>query len=153
MAAATLQLDKRIAAFIRDQVVRGESDITVVEKLVRQFVSQEIPEAWSAGPHNRKYFPKRKIITEHMYRERQRLQSIKVDQDQLLGEMENWTTDGDSVYFRPACGGGNGERRLLLVHQTKWQQRLLSLYGNDVCLLDAVFRYCMSHWLLTWHRA
>ena len=136
-----MQLDKRIAAFIREQVVRGESDIGVVERLVRQFVAQEIPEAWSAGPHNRKYNPKRKIITEHMYRERQRLQNVKVDQDQLLGEMEQWTNDGDSVFFRPAGGGGNAERRLLLVHQTKWQQRLLTIYGNDVCLLDAAYRY------------
>lgn len=142
MAASTLQLDKRIAAFIRDQVVCGESDIGIVEKLVRQFVAQEIPEAWSAGPQNRKYNPKRKIITEHMYRERQRLQNLKVDEDQLLGEMEQWTTDGDSVFFRPAGAGGNGEGHLLLVHQTKWQQRLLNLYGNDVCLLDATYRYC-----------
>lgn len=140
MAATTLQLDKRIAAFIRDQVVRGESDISIVEKLVRQFVAQEIPEAWSAGPQNRKYFPKRKIVTEHMYRERQRLQSIKVDEEQLLGEMEQWTTDGDSVFFRPAGSGGSGEGRLLLVHQTKWQQRLLNMYGNDVCLFDAAYR-------------
>ena len=30
-----------------------------------------------------------------------------------------------------------GESRLLFIHQTKFQNRLLERYGNSVCLLDA----------------
>lgn len=29
---------------------------------------------------------------------------------------------------------------MLFVHQTAWQQRLLRLYGNDICLLDATYK-------------
>ena len=28
----------------------------------------------------------------------------------------------------------------LFIHQTKWQKRLLNLYGNEICLLDATYR-------------
>ena len=30
--------------------------------------------------------------------------------------------------------------KLLYVHQTSWQKRLLSQYGNDICLLDATYK-------------
>ena len=30
--------------------------------------------------------------------------------------------------------------RLLLVYQTSWQRRLLSRYGNELCLLDATYK-------------
>ncbi|KAK3755969.1 hypothetical protein QZH41_016829, partial [Actinostola sp. cb2023] len=31
-------------------------------------------------------------------------------------------------------------QKLLFVHQTSWQQRLLSMYGNNICLLDATYK-------------
>ena len=36
--------------------------------------------------------------------------------------------------------GGEQSRKLLFVHQTAWQKRLLRLYGNDICLLDATYK-------------
>lgn len=36
--------------------------------------------------------------------------------------------------------GGEQTRKLLSVHQPAWQKRLLSLYGNDICLLDATYK-------------
>lgn len=33
-----------------------------------------------------------------------------------------------------------GESRLLFVHQTKFQSRLLERYGNSICLLDATYK-------------
>lgn len=32
------------------------------------------------------------------------------------------------------------DRKFLYVHQTPWQKRLLSLYGNEIALLDATYR-------------
>ena len=31
-------------------------------------------------------------------------------------------------------------QKFLLVHQTSWQRRLLGKYGNDICLLYAIFK-------------
>lgn len=39
----------------------------------------------------------------------------------------------DKIFVRPHCEGED----FLLCYQAKWQQRLLNLYGQDVCLLDA----------------
>lgn len=36
--------------------------------------------------------------------------------------------------------GGEQTRKLLFLHQTAWQKRLLRLYGNDICLLDATYK-------------
>ena len=36
--------------------------------------------------------------------------------------------------------GGEQSRKLLFVHQTAWQKRLLRLYGNDICFLDATYK-------------
>lgn len=36
--------------------------------------------------------------------------------------------------------GGEQDRKLSFVHQTAWQQRLLRLYGNAICLLDATYK-------------
>ena len=36
--------------------------------------------------------------------------------------------------------GGEQSRKLLFVHQTAWQKRLLRLYGNDICLLDVTYK-------------
>jgi len=35
---------------------------------------------------------------------------------------------------------GLSQQRLLFVHQTEWQRRLLSMYGNEICLLDATHK-------------
>ena len=32
------------------------------------------------------------------------------------------------------------QQKLLFVHQTAWQKRLLTRYGNDICLLDATYK-------------
>ena len=31
-------------------------------------------------------------------------------------------------------------QKLLFVHQTTWQRRLLSKYGNDICFMDATYK-------------
>ena len=47
--------------------------------------------------------------------------------------------DNDDKEHDPEPVPGNGEQTLLLCYKTKPQQRLLQLYGNDICLLDATY--------------
>lgn len=35
---------------------------------------------------------------------------------------------------------GEQKKKLLFVHQTAWQKRLLGRYGNNICLLDATYK-------------
>ena len=44
------------------------------------------------------------------------------------------------LYFRPASQSDEAKTKFLLVHQEHWQQRLLKMYGNTICLLDATYK-------------
>ena len=43
-------------------------------------------------------------------------------------------TNNRSTESKEAGGG------FLFVHQTEWQQRLLNIYGQEICLLDATYK-------------
>jgi hypothetical protein len=36
----------------------------------------------------------------------------------------------------------NDKEEFLFVHQSSWQRRLLSMYGSEICLLDATYCVC-----------
>lgn len=57
------------------------------------------------------------------------------DQENLSQEIENWRADSN-IQFRK----GDGDQKLLFVHQNKDQKRLLELYGNDMVFLDATYK-------------
>ena len=66
---------------------------------------------------------------------------IKQTEDQVETEEEvvcpEECPDEDFLLNKKVFGTSS---KFLFVHQTSWQQRLLSLYGNEICLLDATYR-------------
>ena len=117
---------------------------------------------------NKRFFPTRTAIKNHIYAAvmKQRLSSI--DQENVEKKIEMWRTESpdDKFKFRPYLEHDEvvmqprqdesenmeedtdddnldfnlGGKALLFVHQTKWQQRLLNLYGNELTLLDATYK-------------
>lgn len=95
---------------------------------------------------------------------KQQLSSI--DQENVEKKIEMWQTENpeDKFKFRPYLEQDKGvmqqtqdedmeedtdndkvdlnlgDKALLFVHQTKWQQRLLTLYGSELALLDATYK-------------
>ena len=61
----------------------------------------------------------------------------KPDDQDNLKEMLQRLSPSHSWKFRKVRGEGDS---LLLVHQTENQKRLLSQYGNELCLLDATYK-------------
>lgn len=59
------------------------------------------------------------------------------DQDQVEELVNQWKVKlQDNFFFERGDA-----TKFLFVHQT-WQKQLLSLYGNEICLLDATYRTC-----------
>lgn len=55
--------------------------------------------------------------------------------------VESWKQDGCAIEYRPSQERDDGTvEKLLLCLQTPWQKRLLVLYGQQMCLLDATYR-------------
>jgi hypothetical protein len=46
--------------------------------------------------------------------------------------------------FTICCSDGNEDLSdwcdVVFIHQSRWQQRMLQLYGSDICLIDATYR-------------
>ncbi|KAG8445920.1 hypothetical protein GDO86_010642 [Hymenochirus boettgeri] len=66
-----------------------------------------------------------------------------LDQQNVLHLVSQWKKDfpNSSIFCRPySSTGDKDEVNFLFCYQTEWQKNLLSLYGNDITLLDATYR-------------
>lgn len=88
----------------------------------------------------------------------------KIDQENLERKISEWKTDKDKFYYRPCKkvdtaqvnsypSSDNNEDEIphvqfnqpqsemfMLCHQTEWQRKLLSRYGQELCFLDATYK-------------
>ena len=129
------------------------------------FPGREMP-----PPTSRQYFPTKKDIYSHMYRAMVKSRFSNCNQTNAEEKVKEWQTQtpNDKFFFRKYSGiydakfengvvsnSSNGEdlddedirvtsplsyQKFLFVHQTTWQRRLLSKYGNDICSLDATYK-------------
>ena len=137
---------------------------------LREFVRIQIfPGREMPTPTSRQYFPTKKDIYNHMYRAMVKSRFSNCDQTNAEEKVKEWQmqTPNDKVFFRKysdicdakfendvVSNSSNREdlddedirvtsplsyQKFLFVHQTTWQRRLLS-NGNDVCLLDAMYK-------------
>lgn len=97
-----------------------------------------------------------------MYRASVKHMLSKIDQENLEKKIKKWHQEHpeDSFFFRPCAlspspslaeednkTSENGitvqadvTQDLLFAHQTTWQKRLMSRYGNEITLLDATYK-------------
>jgi hypothetical protein len=57
-----------------------------------------------------------------------------------IDEIDTSTPDGNKTTQDVRIENETLSNGLLLVYQKPWQQRLLTLYGNELCLLDAAYK-------------
>eukprot|EP00794_Sanderia_malayensis_P018489 gene18489-20338_t len=75
--------------------------------------------------NNRRYHPQPNVIRNHIAKSRRKQRRSKIDQECLIEKIKQW--------------------------KTKWQQRLLTRYGNELVLLDATYhtsRYALPLFFL-----
>ncbi len=119
---------------------------------------------------NKRYFPRPKTIRNHMVKATRKFRHSLIDQECLTEKIRHWKEEGQpcNIYFRPKAKTNNCNEpnelngsdeednesyeddevkvtdsnvdSLLFVYQTKWQQRLLARYGNEMAFLDATYR-------------
>ena len=140
------------------QVKDGVHSVAEMERQCQSFVKNQLLAGKSLPSRifNRRYSPTRRDMINIMYAARVADMQSTVDQENLLAKIAAWSSEPDNhFYFRPytdadsvtSCDAeeddvlmqSGGQCGLLLVHQTRWQQRLLQRYGH-MCLLDATYK-------------
>jgi hypothetical protein len=94
---------------------------------------------------NRRYYPSRADLRKMIYRRRKRNLHGLLDQEFFMTKVEVWKKDrpDDAWYVRLSeCAEDDNisKSTLLVVYQTAWQRRLLSLYGQELVFLDATYK-------------
>ena len=79
------------------------------------------------------------------YIQKEAAEGIATSSDVTSGEREKnqssfIANDGVGDVYSSSGIPNNCEQSLLWVHQTQWQQQLLNMYGNEICLLDATYK-------------
>ena len=138
-----------------------------MERQVRIYVQNELFKNKEKPPiTSRRFYPCSKDIRNHMYLSTIKLRFSEIDQENVDNKIKEWKKNypNDKFLFRPyleenvprpeiekvqpdndlgddiRINSPNPGQRLLFVHQTSWQSRLLNKYGNYMCLLDATYR-------------
>ena len=99
---------------------------------------------------DRAYFPSSRDLKNHIYLAKRALELSKLDQDNLAKKISEWEKlyPESQHYFRPYVSAKTEgeekvlefEQTLLWVHQTNWQKKILSDYGNTMTLIDATYK-------------
>ena len=149
---------------IRELVSEGVRSVKEVERHLKIYTKSELFRG-KAKPtqENRRFYPKRRDIRNHMYLATVKLRFFKIDQVNLEQKVKEWKKERpcDHFMFRgygealkdPVLNSATDEnedevkvsgitskQKLLFVHQAAWQKKLLAKYGNNICLLDATYR-------------
>eukprot|EP00794_Sanderia_malayensis_P002202 gene2202-2507_t len=171
VAGISQEIDERLAEKIDKLVREGVSRVNEMKRHLKIFVKtslfseDEMPDA-----SNRRFFPRDKVIRNHMVVTTRKLRHSMVDQEYLQEKVTEWKESGTDVkiFFRPRSanhsdadikqeesdGGdgydsdesvdvecrGNHRNQLLFIYQNSWQKRLLNRYGNELAMLDATYR-------------
>ena len=119
---------------------------------------------------NRRYFPKKTVIRNKMYKTYVKNRFSKIDQENLAEIVKIWQQENknDDFYFRRyseiqgtainehdedldsdksneneddiKLTEGYTRQTMLFVHQTSFQRSVLKRYGNYACFLDATYK-------------
>ena len=149
---------------------RGVTQVNEMKRHLGEFLTTDLfPGCELPNSTNRRFFfSTKRDIRYHIYTATIKQRFAKCDQTNVQAKLREWQKQypHDNFFFRPyadvtadqewhetTCNDSSNEddtevnittstsrQKLLYVHQTSWQKRLLSQYGNDICLLDATYK-------------
>ena len=162
--------DPRIIDFIHQQVSEGVRNVKEMKRHIKSYVKNELfKDRQGPGTTNKRSYLRNVSVRNHIYLATVRLRFSKIDQVKLDKKIEEWKrlNPTDFFFFRKYSDVKSNEHlesefetadedviatdevnirsptssnRLLLIHQTAWQRRLLSRYGNEMSMLDATYK-------------
>ncbi|XP_071820563.1 uncharacterized protein [Apostichopus japonicus] len=146
----SMPIDPRITCKVQEYVMEGFQSSALIKSLLETYVRKELfAEEKCPSWNNRRFFPTQRDISNMIYSTRLKSLKSKYDQENLLGSIEEWRQESPEhrFHFAPvledkiADEASSAQRSgSLLVFQSQWQRHLLSRYGGELCLLDAMYR-------------
>ncbi|XP_027236051.1 uncharacterized protein [Penaeus vannamei] len=136
-------LRERVAEEVIDKITelarQGVKKVSEMKPHLERYVENDLG-VRDETKTRRRFYPTNKDFQNIMQRAKKRPNQSVVDKESLQELIERWQAEspGDCIYFRP----WSPTQSLLLCYQTVEQKRLLKLYGNHLCLLDATYRTC-----------
>lgn len=154
------QIDSRLVEKIHHLTTsQGISSVNEMKRHLNYYVKNELFQGGTPPSHfNRRFFPSKTTIKNHMYRAYIKEQLSNIDQENLEKKIEIWQKEreNDTFLFRPylykeeyvkveedetdSMKVDLGQQGLLFIHQTEWQRKLMLRYGNELTLLDATYK-------------
>ncbi|XP_063078674.1 uncharacterized protein LOC134468731 [Engraulis encrasicolus] len=148
-ASMAAELREPIDPRVKDQIVKltlaGVRTVDEIRRHLATFVADELFRGEKPPPPTRhRFYPTDADIRNMMTRTRDGTRGANDDQANLQILTSKWTAEHDcKIHYRPSQVLEDGTTtKLLFCYQTAWQQRLLSMYGQHICLLDATYRTC-----------
>ena len=149
---------------IRELVSEGVRSVKEIERHLKIYTKNRLFRG-KAKPtqENRRFYPKRRDIKNHIYLAAVKLRFSKIDQVNLEQKVKEWKKERSCDHFmfrgygealqdpvpnsateededEVQVRGITSKQKLLFVYQAAWQKKLLAKYGNNICLLDATYR-------------
>ena len=135
---------------IHQLVSEGVISVCEMKRALDHYVKYDLCHGSPPDPNDRAYHPSNNDI---INRAKSQLQLSKFDQENLRLKIKQWekSSPSTSFFFRPfkkkLCEivkredeTSKFEQSFLYIHQEKWQQDLLSKYGNTISLIDATYK-------------
>ena len=122
-----------------------------LDKYVREDLFSGHPEERRPEKTNRRYYPCRQDVRNHIAKAISAVKYCDDDQEALGKKIEDWQTKSPKSNFfyrtRDAVINEKDEPRprtpeetFLFVHQEPWQQRMLERYGSELALMDVTYK-------------
>lgn len=156
-AGMNQNIDKRIIDKIFERVGKGVTNIAEVKRSIEEFVDKELfcgtPADKRPRLSNRRYYPTKIDLRNHVSRAIAAQKYCKDDQESLRRKVEEWQAQSPTTkfFFRPHRKQTEEDdenkpeealpqQNFLFVHQEEWQQRLLHRYGSELVFMDATYK-------------
>ena len=152
-------VDKRILDKIYELASHNVTNVAEVKRCLDRYVENEVfggvAGAKKPKKTNRRYYPSRKDLRNHIARAISAQKYCDDDQESLRLKIRDWqerspqtrffyrTRDDPPASSDPAGKNSSEESAFLFVHQEPWQQRLLQRYGSQLVLMDATYKTTM----------
>ncbi|CAH1248770.1 Hypp8400 [Branchiostoma lanceolatum] len=146
-AAAELRepVDAEVEKHILKLALDGARRVSEFRRHINTFVKDELLRGQQPPPLTRRHYnPTDQEIRNILSKTKRQTRNSEDDQVNLQILTSRWAAEsGCCIKYRSSQVQEDGTTtKFLFCYQTHWQQRLLHIYGQQMCLLDATYRTC-----------
>ena len=148
-------VDKRVVDKFYDLVNQNITNFSELQRSLDKYVREDLfsghPEERRPEKTNRRYYPCRQDVRNHIAKAISAVKYCDDDQEALGKKIEDWQTKSPKSNFfyrtrdavineKDEPRPGTAEETFLFVHQEPLQQRMFERYGSELALMDATYK-------------